>query len=521
MRSLSETFPFGRNQRWTFLFFAAGLFVAYQCATFVLASDFRGLLLIALIFIICGVVLILLRNWRNGVYLFLAWLLFEDLGRKFLGNNMAVYFAKDILALLLYLAFFAAYRRKDPDLQTFRPPFLVALMLLVWYGAVHVFNPSSNSVLFGILGMKLYFYYVPLLLVGYALIRSENELRKFFVVNLGLIVVISVLGIVQSIAGPRFLNPAVMADDIRMLSETYRVSPISGLRSYRPNSVFVSAGRFSDLLILSWIMGFGFSCYLLLRHRRGRLFAFFVLTVLSAACVMCASRGVFMWSLGTTLVGAAGFIWGAPWRYGEALRAFRALQRTALGIGLATVIMLFAYPQEFMSRIAVYSETLNPASPTSELGHRARDYPLANFLAAFDYPLWPYGYGIGTISLGSQYIARLFNVRSAVSGVESGFGCIVVEMGVFGLILWIVLALAITISGWKIVRGLKGSPCFPLAFMILLYAFLLLLPMTFVSINGYQDFILNAYLWLLLGILFRLPKLALSATPTEVVPGVS
>jgi hypothetical protein len=30
---------------------------------------------------------------------------------------MAIYFAKDLLLMLVYLAFFAAYRRKDKDLE--------------------------------------------------------------------------------------------------------------------------------------------------------------------------------------------------------------------------------------------------------------------------------------------------------------------------------------------------------------------------------------------------------------------
>ena len=38
-----------------------------------------------------------LRDWRNGFYVFLVWLLFEDLVRKFLGNNLAIYFGKDVL----------------------------------------------------------------------------------------------------------------------------------------------------------------------------------------------------------------------------------------------------------------------------------------------------------------------------------------------------------------------------------------------------------------------------------------
>jgi len=143
--------------------------------------------------------------------------------------------------------------------------------------------------------MKIYFYYVPLMFVGYSMVNSEAELRKCFYINLGLMLIIAVLGIVQSVAGPRFLNPEVMADEIRLLSETYRMSA-SGARVYRPTSVFVSAGRFGDLLIVAWFLVFGFSGYLLLRVRRGRLWAFAALAITAAACLMTTSRGVFMWS---------------------------------------------------------------------------------------------------------------------------------------------------------------------------------------------------------------------------------
>src|SRR2546429_6484126 len=50
--------------------------------------------------------------------LFLTWLLFEDFARKFLGNNMAIYFAKDFLALVVFICFLAAYRRRK--MTTFR-----------------------------------------------------------------------------------------------------------------------------------------------------------------------------------------------------------------------------------------------------------------------------------------------------------------------------------------------------------------------------------------------------------------
>jgi hypothetical protein len=361
------------------------------------------------------------------------------------------------------------------------------------------------------MGMKLYFYYLPLIAIGYALPDSEAMLRRFFYFNFAFIAIIVSLGIVQSIVGPGFLNPAVMAKDLQELSGLYRVAPVSGARVYRPTSVFVSAGRFGDLLVVAWLMVFGFSGYLLLRDRKGRVFTLLVLALTAAGCLMCASRGVFMWSAMSGVVGALAFLWGAPWRQGKALRVVRAVQRAALAVALAIVVLLFTYPEAFLGRIAVYSETLDPRKPTSELVHRVHEYPLAEFLKAFNNSRWLYGYGLGTASLGGQYISRFFMAQPPAYQVESGYGDIVLEMGALGLTLWIVMSSAVVISAFRIVRKLRGSPFFPLAFMIALYSFLLLFPMTFTGIQAYQDFILNCYLWLLVGILFRLPSLEASA----------
>jgi hypothetical protein len=71
----------------------------------------------------------------------------------------------------------------------------------------------------------------------------------------GLIIVS--LGIAQAIIGHTFLNPTIVAEDIRELSGLYRVSPISGLIMYRPTSVFVSTGRFGNFLLVTWLLVFG------------------------------------------------------------------------------------------------------------------------------------------------------------------------------------------------------------------------------------------------------------------------
>jgi hypothetical protein len=94
--------------------------------------------------------------------------------------------------------------------------------------------------------------------------------------------------------------------------------------------------------------------------------------------------------------------------------------------------------------------------------------------------------------------------------VESGYGAIVIEQGIVGLVLWILFSSAIVLSAWRVVLRLRGSPWFPLAFAISWYIFMLLFPLTFAGLATYEDFVLNAYLWLFLGILFRLPELKLS-----------
>jgi len=492
-----------------------GLIAAWLAADWILSGNSRNMLYAGLAVAGGAIVLVTLGNFRRGFYLFLGWLLFEDLARKYLGNNMLIYFGKDFLVAVVYLSFFAAMRRKEVPL--FRPPFLKALGVFFCFAVIQVLNPASTSAIFGLLGLKLYFYYVPLVFVGYALVDSEEQLRSFFNWNLLLAALIALLGVVQAIVGPGFLNPARPEADIRTLSTLYRVSPLTGQVLYRPTSVFVSDGRFSYYMILSWLVAFGFAAYLLLRVRRGRLLAFGTIAVVTAAVVLSGSRGALLFTAGSGLVAAAAVLWGAPWRQRGVIRVVRVVQRTILVGGIALILLLVNYPQALGARWAFYSETLSLESPAGELLYRVRDYPLQNLVYAFDHPRWPYGYGTGTNSLGGQYIGRYLSVKPPAGGVENGYGSLIVEMGILGLVLWLVWTSSLALSAWRVVRALKGTPWFPLAFAIVWYAVLLLFPMTYTSIAAYQNFILNAYLWLLLGILFRLPALASGQLPSAPV----
>ena len=50
--------------------------------------------------------------------------------------------------------------------------------------------------------------------------------------------------------------------------------------------------------------------------------------------VLGAARGTLLWAVGSVLVFAVAFIWGAPWRQREVIRVLRTIQRAALGVAL-------------------------------------------------------------------------------------------------------------------------------------------------------------------------------------------
>ena len=499
-----DSFDFFHSSWRNLLAMALIALAAYECAELILEDDPLRLYSTGLVVLGTVGLLAIFKNWRLGLYCFVVWIAVEDLIRKYLGNSMIVYFAKDFLALALYLSFFIS--RKSTSTKLFRPPFLITLLVFFWFCVIQTLNPASTSIFYGLMGLKLCFLYAPLLLVGHALIDSERELRRFFFFNSVLILAVAGFGIAQSILGHTFLNPELIQEDIRGLSSLYRVSPITGLVAYRPTSLFVSAGRFQNFLVISWILALGFGGFLLMRKQSGRLLGFTTVGILAAASLLTASRGVFLWNIAGAMVIAPAVVWGASWATEQRIRILRAIQRAAVFVTIALTVLVSVFPQEVGSRLAIYSETLSPSSPVSELSFRSWEYPVQNFVAAFDFPRWPYGYGTGTASLGGQYVTRIMHASPMHVGVENGYGQLLIELGIVGLLLWILLAYVITRAAWQAAKNLKGTVWFPVGFAIFWYTFLLMFPMSFYGFVAYQDFVMNAYFWLMLGILFRVSE---------------
>ena len=376
---------------------------------------------------------------------------------------------------------------------------------MLWYAVLQVFNPNSPSILYGLVGLRLYFFYLPLMFIGYALMDSEKDLRRFLLVQALMAAVVASLGVVQAIVGLDFLNPRQAPEALGLLYLVRR-APLSDLPVPRTTSVFVSDGRFAWYLFIMFVLMLGSSAYFYFSPRNRRaLLIYAALGIVVAAIVTSGVRTVIVASIATFFV-----FWGTLMRQkGRTFRPrlLRMIPQVSLAVGAILLVLVSIFPTKVSAYWAFYTETLLPGSPKSELVRRSFQYPLGNFLAAFSFPHWYIGEGIGTTSLGVKYIVAFFNVPTLGGWVENGFGTLVVEMGPLGLLLWLGWTLSLVYHGWRAYRHLRGSPLWPLGFAIWWYIFIALFPKMWMGMQAYQNYINNAYLWLLTGILFRLPSL--------------
>jgi hypothetical protein len=485
--------------------------VIWEMATWIIAGSDRMLIMFGLGLVVCALVVHILNDWRSGVLLFMLWLLFEDLARKYLSNSMVVFFAKDLLIGVAYLSFYFAKRRRE--VAIFKIPFLVPLSIFIALVVIQIFNSWTPNFLYGVLGLKVDFYYAPLMLLGYAMMDRPANLDRFLVINLLAGILIAGLGIAQSVVGGNFLTPVDIAPELYDLTHTVRYSPLTHSASAVTSSVFVSSGRFSFYLILLWILAFGVQGYFLLSRRPGAKYGFIGIGVVTVAVMITGTRTPFVFMLASALMMASAFLWGAPWKWGQGHRLVKALRRAFFVGAIGLILMAEVFPLVLGDHWRFLSETLSIGGEGSDLQNRAWDYPTRNLVMAFEHDRWIEGYGTGTTSLGMQYVASFLNEPIPSVAVENGYGNLLIEFGILGPILWLFWVTALLWSAWKVVKQLRQTVYFPLAFAIWWYAVVLLIMLVYFGLPAYQNYVNNAFLWLLIGVLYRLPKLAQMPQP--------
>jgi hypothetical protein len=203
-------------------------------------------------------------------------------------------------------------------------------------------------------------------------------LDRLLKVSLIVGIVISGLGIAQSVLGVSFLTPDDTQAELYELSHLVRYSPLTHQAVFAPSSVFVSAGRFSFYLILLWILAMGAQGYFLLARKEGAKYGFLGIGVVTVAVMITGTRTPFVFVIASALVMSAAFLWGAPWRWGQGHRMVKALRRGFLIGGLGLILMVDVFPTVIGGNWLFFSETLSASGEGSELLRRSWDYPVQN-----------------------------------------------------------------------------------------------------------------------------------------------
>jgi|GEM_PF-6011418 len=441
---------------------------------------------------------LLVGRWMLTLAIFLVWLIVEDLVRKLAGNNLAVYFVKDLIYLVLLLALFTSASLQQAWRQaTGQTRFL--LYALVCWAVIMAVPTIVDDWRLPLLGLRLDFLYVPLVVAGYLLVQPISKLQQRLVALSVLGGAASAVGIAQAILGPGFLAPPQPTPgliNIELVRGLAGSAPV-----YRPTGTFVDPGRFASVAVLALAVGLA---ALLIAKGGGRGLA--LASVLAAAGAVWVSGGRTSFVVGACLVALA----AVASAFGERHPALgRAGIVAALGLG---AIFLFSalVPDLFTSRLDWYGQTLDPRSSENEWSFRWDSYS-GDTRRGIDIG-GLVGQGTGRESLGKQYLyGGSAGTPAGLYQVEGGYASIAVEWGAVGLALWTLWTLAWLHRQWRCIRGAPSGSLRALGLVLWGWMIFFLIIGFFGGLQGFQNYIPNAYFWLLSGVIFGLPQLVASA----------
>jgi hypothetical protein len=435
---------------------------------------------------------LLLQNWRTAALVFLAWLMVEDLFRKLAGNDLTIYFVKDVLYVVLLAAiatdgtFKGAWRSATAGVRWW-------LYALVAWALVMSIPTGLEDWRVPLVGLRLDFLYVPLVALGYEMVRTARGPQRWLVRLAILGGAASVVGLIQAVIGPSFLAPDEPTPGLTHLV-LVRGLPETG-SVYRPTGTFVDPGRFESAALIA--LTIGLAAALVSRGRR-RVWATIAALTGAASVWVSGGRASLLAALALVMIAAVGTA-------STGGRRFLRKGTAAAGIAAASaVLVVVVSPALFHSRLLWYEATLNPQSPGNEWSSRwdayggdtLRGVALGGLI----------GQGTGEESLGKQYLYGALDPSAPIYQVEGGYAALAVEWGVVGLALWVGWSVAWVRRQWRIVRMCRGSPAAGTGLVLLGWTLFFLFLHFFAGLQGFQNYLANAYFWLLSGVIAALPE---------------
>jgi hypothetical protein len=416
------------------------------------------------------------KDWKLSIKAILVIVIIEGALRRwaFPQAKDLIYFFKDFILIGSYIGFASRTR-----LTVARYPAITLLTSLVAIVCcLQALNPGLGSPIIGLLGIRAYLLYIPLLWVVPHLFDSESELRIFLRNYLLLLIPVCLLGIVQffsPIDSP--LNVYIPGTEIEIATVGEFVR-ITGTFAYLSGFTVYLAVCFTLLIVLiSQESKF-----------KWQLIYSLELTLIVVNSLMSGARGIILYEILFIISYLICLSFSRP------KIVLNFFSRLFLPTIIATVLAVVY----FQPAIGSFSTRVDTAGDS--FGDRIIDF----FTQVFNYAeVTPIGYGTGATQGGAATLRSLLDLPSGVAlpSYEVETGRVVLEIGILGFVFWYGLRIVILITLGVLFLRLKNPFHQELALALCLFQIINLPGALLVNST------MLVFYWFFSGFIYLLPEL--------------
>jgi hypothetical protein len=384
--------------------------------------------------------------------------------------NPIAYLPKDAMIAFLYLGMLSSQASSGSLAGLKGPIGIFAAVCLLYLAFPTPVNPIGMSV-----ALKQRLFYIPLMFAGYHFLRGDADLARLLRVIAWSAIPVSLFGIYLYFGGPFALRALGGGYSHIFFSTTGE----AGIAFWRVPGTFNSPAQYGSYLsaVATYLVGF-----LLVRGLapRDRWMILGALLCLMPAMLVSGSRAPLL--LFFVMAGLIAVL----------SRQFSRAGRVGLVAYFVVVISLDYFGAGVADRVASIFTQENVDRFNQTFFGQLWVTQLANDLV---------GEGLGVATIG----ARHFTTTGTVKLVESYFGILATEMGLFGVASFTVLAVSIAAVLLRMRRWMRNAPGLP----IWNAGFLQVMAMLLLSMNGTAlDAIPgNLYFWFFVGVLVKMVDL--------------
>lgn len=428
--------------------------------------------------------LLILFNWRRGYWMLLLYIPFAGLVTLALRPSPIGTLLKDLLFVLpIYAVFFLLNAR---ELQRVQIPKLLTLLLVLFASLtmLQLFNPNIKNFVAGVIGVKVWLLYLPMLYISAAFFSSADVLLRVLRVSTVLTVISCSLGLIQFVVGQIIGYEEVMILMYRSAAAAATQNFASfnmGAEFFRIPSTFSFPAQYAGFCLV--MMPVIYMLQTIETEPRWRLFARVAMILLFAASVLSGSRGNWLFT---------------PLLFLMILLIDAKLSRLAVGIVFGPVMMLATLYAAGFDIFLLFEST---AGLTQEYG---RDLVIPDLIRALTNN--PLGSGTGVNTGGATNVMSEIE-RATTVMTEGYYAKAIIELGIPGLALLLMIIASVILFGLNLRHQLRDPKARSCAAAIT--AFLII-----IALHSFKGWLvdldpINVWYWILVGILFALPGLRL------------